>query len=433
MRLTNKLYLCLLAPALFVQLSSAQPKKEIVEVRVKPCHAEWQAKIGEKIRFEISVLKDGIELKDAALSYCVGKEMMLGKTTEVAFRGQTIRVDAGSLNEPGFVSCVATAQYQGKSYRGIAKVGVEPLKIVATTVMPDDFDTFWEGQKTKLASLPLAAKITPLPEREGDNYKVYHVSFQNERPGSRIYGILSVPKGCGTFPAILNVPGAGIRAYEGDSYLCNDGYISLTIGIHGFPVNLDKEVYESLFKAGLDRYWLQWLNDRDAYYYKRVYLGLVRAIDFIYSLPEFDKRSLAVSGGSQGGALAIVAAALDSRVSCYTSFYPALCDLTGYLHNRAAGWPAMFRHQKLTDYGVAQQAKVSQYYDVVNFARRLKVPGFLSWGYNDEICPPTSVYAAYNAIEAPKESLLSYDSGHWNYPEQWEMKQKFIKSVITKK
>ncbi|MDX1938059.1 MAG: acetylxylan esterase, partial [Flavihumibacter sp.] len=60
------------------------------------------------------------------------------------------------------------------------------------------------------------------------------------------------------------------------------------------------------------------------------------------------------------------------------------------------------------------------YYDVVNFARRIRVPGMYSWGFNDEVCPPTSMYAAYNVIKAEKLLYLSLETGHWTYPEQRE-------------
>ena len=62
--------------------------------------------------------------------------------------------------------------------------------------------------------------------------------------------------------------------------------------------------------------------------------------------------------------------------------------------------------------------ETSKYYDVVNFARLLKIPGVYSFGYNDEVCPPTSLYAAYNTITAPKQLFIYENTGHWTYPEQ---------------
>ena len=59
-----------------------------------------------------------------------------------------------------------------------------------------------------------------------------------------------------------------------------------------------------------------------------------------------------------------------------------------------------------------------RYYDVVNFARRVTAPGLYTWGFNDETCPPTSMYAAYNVITAPKRLMLAYDTGHRTTQEQ---------------
>jgi len=70
--------------------------------------------------------------------------------------------------------------------------------------------------------------------------------------------------------------------------------------------------------------------------------------------------------------------------------------------------------------------ETSKYYDVVNFARLVKVPGFYSWGYNDQTCPPTSMYSAYNVISAPRELYLVQETGHWTYPEQQEKSRQWL-------
>ncbi|HMR18566.1 MAG TPA: acetylxylan esterase, partial [Sphingobacterium sp.] len=109
---------------------------------------------------------------------------------------------------------------------------------------------------------------------------------------------------------------------------------------------------------------------------------------------------------------------LDDRVKYLVALYPALSDLTGYLHGRAGGWPHMFNEQNGAFYKKEENIAVSAYYDMVNFARGVKIPGFYSWGYNDEVCPPTSYYAAYNQITSPKESYVVPETGHWTYGAQ---------------
>ena len=168
-------------------------------------------------------------------------------------------------------------------------------------------------------------------------------------------------------------------------------------------------------------------------YYRRIYSGCVRAIDFIVSLPEYDGENLGVVGASQGGALSIVTAALDSRVKALVAFHPALCDVTGYLHGRAGGWPHMFAPKNASLNNKPEKIETSRYYDVVNFARLLKVPGYYSWGYNDPTCPPTSYYAAYNVITAPKQLYVAHITGHWRLPEQNEVTFGWLYDMLTSK
>ena len=75
--------------------------------------------------------------------------------------------------------------------------------------------------------------------------------------------------------------------------------------------------------------------------------------------------------------------------------------------------------------------KTTQYYDVVNFARRVNVPGLYSWGFNDETCPPTSMYSAYNVITAPKRLILAYDTGHRSTQEQVDDVHDWLADELT--
>lgn len=237
----------------------------------------------------------------------------------------------------------------------------------------------------------------------------------------------------GKYPAILKVPGAGVRPYNGDVATAEKGFITFEIGIHGIPVNMDISIYNYLGSGALSGYPNFNLDDRDRYYYKRVYLGCVRANDFLVSLPQFDGTNLAVTGGSQGGALSIITAALDSRVKCLAAFYPALCDLTGDLKGRAGGWPHLFEKDNYAFNNKKDKIATCGYYDVVNFARQVKIPGMYSWGYNNETCPPTSMYAAYNVIPASKSLYLALETGHWSFPEQNEKMNNWMLDKLTGK
>jgi cephalosporin-C deacetylase-like acetyl esterase len=210
------------------------------------------------------------------------------------------------------------------------------------------------------------------------------------------------------------------------------GMITLEIGIHGIPVTMDPSVYLSLGSGPLSGYQNFNLDDKNRYYYKRVYLGCVRANDFIFSLPEFDGTNLGVTGGSQGGALSIVTAGLDPRVKYLAAYYPALCDVTGYLKGRAGGWPHLFDKNNLAFNNKPDKIETCGYYDVVNFARLVKVPGLYTWGYNDETCPPTSMYAAYNVIPGTKDLFLALETGHYTFPEQTVRMNDWLVEMLKK-
>lgn len=402
-------------------ITYSQPATTLVKVIVAPDHSDWIYKSGEPVRFNVSILKDGNTMKNVTIKYQVGPEKMepLKKDSLVLANG-TLTIPPFSMKSPGFLQCIVTAFYDGKEYRGLATAGIDPNSIKPTVANPTDFTDFWNKAKADLAKIPLDARMTLLPDRCTENVNVYHVNIQNYRIGSRLYGILCVPKKEGKYPALLRVPGAGIRPYNGDVATAEKGIITLEIGIHGVPVNMDASVYNNLMMGSLNGYWYFNLEHKDRYYYKRVYTGCVRANDFLTSLPQYDGGNLGVTGGSQGGALSIITAAIDSRVKFLTAYYPAMSDMTGYLHGRAGGWPHLLNKDNLIYNSSKEKIETIGYYDVVNFARLIKIPGMYSWGYNDETCPPTSMYASYNVIDAPKTLFLAQETGHWTYPEQNE-------------
>ncbi len=419
--------------AFFAVCASAQPPEKSVKVIVAPDHSNWEYKKGEPAQFTITVMRNGNPVKNANLHYEVMPEKMPARKKEdLVLKEGKITIDGGSLPVAGFLRCTATITIDGQKYTGMATAGFEPLGIQPTAVMPADFVQYWEAAKAAASKVPLDARVTLMPERCTEKVNVYQVSLQNFSADNRLYGILCVPKKEGKYPAILRVPGAGVRPYGGYVDGAENGFITFEIGIHGIPVTMEPGVYNDLRAGALKGYMFYGLNDKDQYYYKRVYLGCVRANDFIFSLPQFDGQNLAVTGGSQGGALSITTAALDPRVKYLAAFYPALSDLTGYLHGRAGGWPHMFVNRNAPPES-KEAVATAGYYDVVNFARTLKIPGYYSWGFNDETCPPTSTYSAYNVITAPKTLVLALDTGHWTYPEQTKGATDWLFAQLLKK
>jgi len=407
---------------LFCSLGSfAQLPERLIMVMVAPNNTDWNYKTGEKAKFDVLVTKNRIPLVDVQVRYELSYDMMpaFKKETTVLKDGK-MQINAGTMKAPGFLRCIVYVTYEGIDYEGRGTAGFEPEKIVPTAQMPGDFDEFWSNAIQYNARLPLKLNMRLLPERCNSKVNVYEIDYQNYHEGGKMYGILCMPKAPGKYPALLRVPGAGIRPYTGHVPGAENGYITLDLGIHGIPVTMENYVYENIGKGALHNYqYIGWEN-RDKVYYKRVYLGCVKAVDVIFSLSEFDGENLVVQGGSQGGALSVVTGALDKRVKGVIAVFPALCDLTGVLHDRASGWPAIFSDTNELASLRELKAQNTQYYDVVNFARRLTTPAFFSFGYNDMVCPPTSMFSAYNVVTAPKTIMLVPETAHYAFSESME-------------
>jgi cephalosporin-C deacetylase-like acetyl esterase len=408
----------------------ASARVAAVQVRVSPDHRDWSYQVGEQARFKVTVVADNEPLTDVAITYTVGPELMPASTKTATVPLDGLVIEGSSMKLPGFLRCTVMADVAGKKVKGVATAAFSPEKIVPTQIDPADFDAFWQSQKARLAEVPFESRRTLLPEWCTDKLNVYQVSFttlggpEKHPYAARIYGILCEPKAPGKYPAVLKVPGAHIRPYFGEKDLAERGVITLEIGITGIPVNLPKEVYDMLDVGPLNCYWTLNMEDREAFYYNRVILGCLRANDYLTSLENWDGKNLLVMGASQGGMLTIATAALDPRVTALAATHPAFCDLSGDFHGRAGGWPHPFQpdfeNGKPSPNAIPAKIATATYYDTVNFARRVKVPGYYTWGYNDDVCPPTSMYAAYNVIKAPKELGLTLELSHSYTPEQRE-------------
>jgi cephalosporin-C deacetylase len=152
----------------------------------------------------------------------------------------------------------------------------------------------------------------------------------------------------------------------------------------------------------------------DDYYYTRLFVDAVRAVETAAAHPEVDATRVAVGGASQGGALALAAAALapDLVRLCHADV-PFLCDIEGSLEE--AEEPPftelinyLAQHVDVVDRALATVAHI----DCALLARRIRARTLISVGLKDPICPPGGIYAAYNAIEAPKRLVVHRYGDH---------------------
>lgn len=410
---------------------SAQIRGTNIVVSVTPDHQDWNYKVGEKASFVVNVRKSGTLLNQVKVDYEAGPVMYPNTKKTLVLKDGTMKW-SGEMKTPGFYRLKVVAHVDGKDYEGLCTAAFSPEKIKPFAQEPKDFDDFWKKALDEARQIDLNPTKVLLPERCTKDVNVYEISYHNNRWGSKMYGILSIPVKPGKYPALLRVPGAGVRPYSGDTYTATGKCIVLEIGIHGVPVTMEQKVYDDLANAALNGYWDTNLENPDRNAYKRVVTGAVRGVDMIASLDEWDGKTVGVTGSSQGGFLSLAVAALDKRVTFLAAVHDAMCDYEAELHGVAGGWPHYFYHAKMNAITKAR-LEGARYYDGVNFARRITVPGWYSFGYNDEVVPPTSAYGLYNTIKAPKILSLYQMTGHFWYQEQWDEWLEFLTNHLLGK
>jgi len=356
-----------------------------------------------------------------------------GKTAEFSVKAKT----------PGTVSVVCTMMNENKKpvlnarkrqiWGGLG-VRVDPWKIrPGNPKCPADFDEFWAKKRAELDKVPVKAarKEVALGGKLAQKYPnvvCYDIKVDCAG-GAPVSGYLCMPRGAEpkSLPAVVFFHGAGVRS---SIRQCSYGTKAITFDVnaHGIENGKPGKFYKELSDTKLKNYWHRSLEDHENIYFVGMYMRVMRALDYVKTLPEWDGKTLIVCGGSQGGAQTIAAAALDPQVTLAAPSVPALCDLGGRLVKRRPGWPVHFYRPigKQTDPKLVAE---TAYVDSVFFAQRIKCPVYFSTGGIDNVCHAAGVFAAYNAVPGKNKKLYYHPTGdHGSSPNVHGSKQ--IKKII---
>lgn len=424
---TRRYFLGTLLFTLALSLFAAQKNKAVSDYQLTVAADRKEAvyRQGDTITFRIQLAHKGQPLDGVEVQWMTSKDGVVpkqeGKTKLVAGAAAVQAV----LNEPGFVRCDVTfAPPQGAKIIALGGAAVSPTEIRPSMPVPADFDAFWTAQKKQLAAVPANPKLTPA-KIAGDKLEAF--DLQVASLGAPVSGYFVRPIGAkkGSLPAILTVHGAGVRSSSltAASGWAGRGFLALDINAHGLPNGKPTAYYTELANGALKDYRARGRESRDTIYFREMFLRLVRAIDFLTAQPEWDGRTMVVQGSSQGGFQAIVAAGIDSRVTFFAAGVPAGCDHTGFRAGRINGWPKFIATGEAPAPAIVAAVR---YYDAVNFASRAKVPGFFTVGFIDTTCPPSTVYAAFNALPSKKDIVHNVAAGHTNTPAANEATQAAI-------
>lgn len=371
-------------------------------------------KTGEEARFLISMTKNGKPVTGEKVSYKVdnfisGAAGFPSGTLTLGDKPAVVKVTA---DQPVFLRCTVTAGDKKKITK-IAGAAFSPLEIGPSLPVPDDFDQFWADQKKQLVNVPAQARLEKV-KQSNENIVCFDVQVDC-LGGAPVSGYFGKPKNAKpkSLPAVLWVHGAGVRSSALGNAVkgANAGMLSMDINAHGIPNGKPVQFYKDLSQGALKGYSRAGRQNRETTYFRGMFLRLVRAIDFLASQPEWDGKTIAVIGHSQGGGQALVAGGIDDRVTFIATGVPAICDHSGRAAGRINGWPKLVNTLQ-NGKPNPKALKAGQYVDAVNFASRCKSDAIMSVGFIDGVCPPSSCYAAYNLLSGKKQVINKPLMGH---------------------
>lgn len=387
---------CVIFSVLMLSLSSIHGQNISLEWATNKNPLEYQ--VGEEVCFSIQLLTNAVPLLNTRLDWRRSGDDGVTEKGSIT-TGPTSVVIRTRANAPGFIRIEVVPydreakpmKYANKdriiTFEGGAAAQPDALSACAS---PLDFDAFWEKQKAILKQIPLQVERVLVTTAHTD-FMVYDVkiSCAGKRPVS---GYLSIPRSAKPRSLPIHV---GFKGYSvsGADISCANNQITFNINAHGIENGETPAYYKALESGELKGYGFHATENTtpETAYFLGMFLRVMRAIDYVQTLPEWNAKDLAVSGGSQGGFQALAAAALRADVVTRCSAYkPWCCDLAGVTKKRISGWRPTY-------------TQALDYFDGVSMARRIRCPTTITCGLGDYVCPPSGLVILYTTLNCSKK------------------------------
>jgi cephalosporin-C deacetylase len=314
--------------------------------------------------------------------------------------------------------CIDKPLHELQEYRGI-------------NPRPGDFDTFWDNSLKELDSVKANVELKPVDVLGNVNAELFDLTFTGVG-GARVYAKYLRPKNAKNCPAVVLFH--GYSGSSGDwidklSYV-NEGFAVAALDCRGQGGRSEDNsqvignTREGHLTRGLD-------GPPEKLIFRQVFLDTAQLARIVMSQPEVDPTRVASWGGSQGGALALVCAALEPRIRKCISVFPFLSDykrvwemdLAKDAYNDIKQY---FRRFDPLHERVDEVFTKLGYIDIQNLTPRIKADVIMAVTLMDNICPPSTQYAAYNKITSKKEAIIFRDYGHEGLPLFSDMAFKFL-------
>jgi len=286
---------------------------------------------------------------------------------------------------------------------------------------PADFDTFWDQSVTEMHAIDPQVELRPA-EFQTPFAECFHLTFSGIG-GARIHAKLLRPRQApGPHPALLMFH--GYSADSGD-WVDKLGYVAA-----GFVVAaLDSRGQGGLSQdtggvsgGTLSGHIIRGLDDApEKLLFRQIFLDTAELARIVMAMPEVDKRRVGALGGSQGGGLTLACAALEPHIWRAAPVFPFLSDYQRVweMDLDEAAYAELRDYFRHFDPRHERETAVFNrlgYIDVQHLCPRIEAEVFFATALRDTICPPSTQFAAYNKISAPKSMVFYPDFGHETLP-----------------
>lgn len=292
-----------------------------------------------------------------------------------------------------------------------------------------DFDAYWETTVNEAIAQPLNAELIPymLPVK---GLQCYAVRFDGYK-GGRLAGWYVRPASGGKHPGLCiyhGYSGRGLRPLDMIGF-ASQGICVLSMDCRGQNGQSQDALVTD---EGHHQGWMtKGIRDPRQYYFRYVYADAVRALELLARREEVDEKRLAITGGSQGGALTLAVAALSSRPILALADVPFLCDFRRAIQIAANGpYLEISNFLKVFPRLYDTAIKTLSYCDNVNLAPKIRCRTIISNSLWDDICPPSTVYAVFNHITADKQMEIYPFHKHETPYEHHETKFRLIVETL---